>query len=144
MSLHDSYDPENIFVKIVRGDMPSVKIAETEDTLAFMDIFPQTRGHCLVIHKSAPATNILDIETPALQRLTEEVQRIARAVEKSLKPDGIRIVQFNGAPAGQTVFHLHFHIIPMFDGEPMGQHAGGAPADTADLQALADQISEAL
>ncbi|MEL7486169.1 MAG: HIT family protein [Pseudomonadota bacterium] len=138
------YDPENIFAKIIRGDMPATKIAENDDMLAFMDIFPQSRGHCLVIPKTAPATSIFDIDAEALSALIGHVQRIAKAVDAALNPDGVRIAQFNGAPAGQTVFHIHFHIIPTYADEPIGAHAGGEPADPQALEMIAAQIAEHL
>ncbi len=141
MSLNEQYAPDNIFAKIIRGDMPATKIFETDDVLAFMDLFPQSDGHCLVIPKKAEAVNFLDIQASDLAALIVETQRTARAVEKALSPDGLRIVQFNGAPAGQTVFHIHFHIIPIYEGARLGAHAGDGPADTAHLEALAKKIA---
>ena len=144
MSLTTEYDADNIFSKIIQGEIPSVKIAENDNTLAFMDVFPQSDGHCLVIHKKATATNLLDIDDNDLAALVTEVKRVAAAVRDGLKPDGIRIAQFNGAPAGQTVFHLHFHIIPVYDGRSLGAHAGGAPADAALLEETAAKIRAAI
>lgn len=112
MSLHGPYDPDNIFARILRGDMPNVTVWEDDDVLAFMDVFPQSEGHVLVISKTAQARTLLDIAPEALARVTAAVQRIARAVDKALAPDGISVMQFNGAAGGQTVFHLHFHVIP--------------------------------
>src|SRR5690606_39578393 len=91
---------------------PSVKVWEDDDVLAFMDVFPQSEGHVLVVSKTSTARNILEIEPEALARLTAAVQRTARAVEKALKPEGLSLMQFNGDAVGQTVFHLHFHIVP--------------------------------
>jgi len=142
MSLDGAYDANNIFAKIVRGEMPAAKVFEDADTLAFMDVFPQTRGHALVIHKSARARNLLDIEAAPLQTLILTVQRVARAVRAVLAPDGILVSQFNGAPAGQTIYHLHFHIIPRWEGEALGRHAGGVMADPAELAELARRIAE--
>ena len=141
MTLHADYDADNIFAKMVRGDIPCVKVFEDEVALAFMDIFPQTEGHTLVIPKGIEARNFLDMPTDKLGAYMERVQTVARAVEKALKPDGLRVMQFNGAPAGQTVFHLHFHILPVREGEGLGRHASGEPADTATLKALADKIA---
>jgi len=93
-----------------------VKLYETGDVLAFMDVFPQSEGHCLVIHKSATATNLFDVEKEDLATIMDAVQKVAHGVKNALNPDGIRIAQFNGAPAGQTVYHLHFHIIPVYEG----------------------------
>jgi histidine triad (HIT) family protein len=143
MSLEARYDTSNIFAKILRGDLPAVTIFEDDIALAFMDIFPQSRGHALVIPKGSTAVNLLDEDPSMLQALIVRVQRITRAVVKALDPDGVRIAQFNGAPAGQTVFHLHFHIIPVYEGATLAPHAGGK-ADPADLEALAMKIRAAL
>ena len=116
MSLDGVYDPDNIFAKIVRGEAPAAKVCEDDDTLAFMDVFPQARGHCLVIHKTSPARNLLEIEATALQELILSVQRVTRAVRAALEAGRDLVTQFNGAAAGQTVFHLHFHIIPRWRG----------------------------
>jgi histidine triad (HIT) family protein len=138
------YDEANIFAKILRGEMPCVKVHEDDSVLAFMDIFPQSDGHALVIPKRARATALFDASAEELKALIVGVQKIARAVEKALKPDGVRILQFNGAPAGQTVFHLHFHIVPVYEGRPVRPHAGGKPADTEQLKDLARRIAAAL
>jgi len=143
MSLHGKYDPENIFAKILTGDMPSVRVYEDNDVLSFMDVFPQSRGHVLVIPKT-PARNIFDIETPALSALIRQTQKLAKAVDTALAPDGIQIMQFNGAPAGQTVFHLHFHIIPKYAGSNLKPHATGQMADMDTLEEIATQIKAAL
>jgi len=144
MSLDVSYDPDNIFAKIIRGDMSCTKLHETDDILAFMDVFPQSRGHCLVIHKQATATNLFDIDAERLSALTAAVQKIAGAVKHGLKPSGVRIAQFNGEAAGQTVFHLHFHIIPVYEDEALGRHGGGGPADADELESTAAKIRAAL
>lgn len=144
MSLDLPYDSENIFAKIIRGDMPCTKIYETDDILAFMDVFPQTEGHCLVIHKHATATNLIDIRTDDLFPLSTAVQKVTAAVKAGLNPDGIRIAQFNGEAAGQTVFHLHFHIIPIYQGNTPKNHASGGPADTDELENIAKKIRAAL
>ena len=140
MSLDGAYDESNIFARILRGEIPSARVFEDEHVLAFMDAFPQARGHTLVIPKHAQARNLLEIEPEPLQQLILGVQRVAKAVRAALTPDGIVITQFNGQPAGQTVYHLHFHIIPRWDGQPMGRHGGGQ-ADPAELATLAGQIA---
>ena len=144
MSLRHPYDPDNIFAKILRGEIPSVKVWEDDDVLAFMDVFPQAEGHVLVISKTSQATSLLDIEPEALARVTAAVQRTARAVEKALRPDGFQILQYNGEAGGQTVFHLHFHIVPRWAGRPMKGHGHAPMADTAALRDLADQIAAEL
>ena len=141
MSLEGQYDPDNIFAKIVRGDAPSVKVFEDHDTLAFMDVFPQGRGHVLIVHKRADARNILEMEPDALQAVMATTQRIARAAQAALKPDGLVVAQLNGAEAGQTVYHLHFHVIPRWKGVPMARHASGQMADLGELRALAEAIA---
>jgi len=143
MSLSTAYDPANIFAKIVRGELPAIKVFEDDTALAFLDIFPQSRGHTLVIPKKSAATNLLDEDGETLMALIVRVQRVARAVARALDPEGIRIVQFNGSPAGQTVFHLHFHIIPVFEGARLAPHGGGK-ADPADLEKIAVAIRSAI
>lgn len=143
MSLHGDYDPDNIFAKILRGDMPAVKVYEDEHVLSFMDVFPQAEGHTLVIPKNVTARNFLDLPADKIAPLMDRVQKVAKAVEKGLSPDGIILTQFNGAPAGQTVYHLHFHIIPRKEGEGIGRHASGEMADLDELQVLADKIKAA-
>ncbi|HAL08132.1 MAG TPA: HIT family protein [Brevundimonas sp.] len=144
MSLHGAYDPDNIFAKILRGDMPSVKVWEDDDILAFMDVFPQSEGHVLIVSKTSTARNILEIEPEALAKLTAAVQRTARAVEKALKPEGLSLMQFNGDAGGQTVFHLHFHIVPRWSDRPMKGHGHAPMADAEQLKTLAEKIAAAL
>lgn len=143
MSLSAQYDAKNIFAKILSGDIPSVKVYEDDRTLSFMDVFPQSKGHTLVIPK-VQACNLFDIAPDDLQDLIVKTQTVGRAVRDALKPDGIRIAQFNGEPAGQTVFHIHFHIIPVWGDAPLGKHAGGEMADMNELKALAAQIKAKL
>lgn len=144
MTLKAAYDPNNIFAKIIRGEMPSVKLLETDAILGFMDVFPQSKGHCLVIHKKSEAVNFLDVEPAALAELIDATQKLARAVDAALNPDGLRVLQFSGARAGQTVFHLHFHVLPVYEGVVVAAHASGKPADIAGLEPIAAQIRAAL
>lgn len=137
-----SYDPSNIFAKILRGEIPAHKVYEDDVALVMMDIFPQARGHVLVIPKTA-SRNVLDADPAVLSAVMPLVQKVAKAVQAATKADGIRLAQFNEAPAGQTVFHLHFHIIPAYDGVALGAHGGGK-ADDAELAALAREIAAAL
>ena len=141
MSLDGDYDEDNIFARIVRGEMPAARVFEDHDTLAFMDVFPQSRGHTLVVHKRAPARNLLEMEPEPLQTLILTVQRVTRAVRAALNPDGIMVMQINGEAAGQTVFHLHFHVIPRWEGVPLGRHASGGLADAGELAELARLIA---
>ncbi|MBI1199748.1 MAG: HIT domain-containing protein [Phenylobacterium sp.] len=141
MSLDGTYDDGNIFAKILRGEMPAARVFEDEHVYAFMDVFPQGRGHTLVIPKHSTARNFLDEEPERVAVLFQGVQRVAKAVRAAFNPDGLTIMQFNGAPAGQTVYHLHVHIIPRWEGVPLGRHAGGAMADMDELKDLAEQIA---
>ena len=143
MSLHGDYDPENVFARILRGDMPSVKVWEDDHVLAFMDVFPQSEGHVLIIAKQSQARNLLEVEPEVLQRLTAALQRTARAVEKALKPEGLAIMQFNGDAGGQTVFHLHFHVVPRYIGVALRPHTGKM-ADGALLAGQAEKLKAAL
>ncbi len=144
MSLHAPYDPDNIFAKILRGDIPSVTVWEDDHVLAFMDVFPQSEGHVLVISKTSTARTLLDMESEVLARLTVAVQRTARAVEKALRPEGFQIMQLNGEAGGQTVFHLHFHIVPRWADRPMKGHGHAPMAEAAALRVLADRIAAEL
>jgi histidine triad (HIT) family protein len=143
MSLDGAYDRDNIFAKILRGEMPAAKVYEDDEVLAFMDVFPQSRGHTLVVPK-ADVRNLLDVDAATLQALIVRVQKVARAVRDALQPDGLTVMQFNGAAGGQTVFHLHFHIIPRADGESMGRHGDGGIPDMGELQQLAAEIRSRL
>lgn len=144
MSLHGPYDSDNVFAKILRGEIPSVKVWEDDRVLVFMDAFPQSKGHCLIISKTSTARNLLEIEADELATLTAAAQRTAKAVVKALNPDGFSLMQLNGAAGGQTVYHLHFHIIPRWDDQDLKAHAQGGMADAAELKALAEQIAAAL
>ena len=137
-----SYDPSNIFGKILRGEIPAHKVYEDDTALVMMDIFPQSRGHVLVVPK-APSRNLLDADPSVLSAVMPLVQRVARAVKTTTGADGVRVAQFNEALAGQTVFHLHFHVIPIYEGVPLGAHGGGK-ADDAELAQLAKDIAAAL
>jgi histidine triad (HIT) family protein len=143
MSLLGVYDSSNIFAKIIRGEASAVRIFEDAHILAFMDLFPQSRGHALVISKTAKARNLLDVSEEELSRVMAGVRRLARGVHHALAPEGVLVTQFNGEAAGQTVFHLHVHVIPRYAATDLKPHAQG-PADLEDLKHLADQIRNAL
>ena len=137
-----NYDDSNIFAKVLRGEIPSIKVFEDDTLLVMMDIFPQSRGHTLVIPK-APSRNLLDADPAVLAGVAQALPRFARAVKDAMSADGVRLVQYNEAPAGQTVFHLHFHLIPVYEGVELGRHGGGE-ADYDDLRAQAAAIAKAL
>jgi histidine triad (HIT) family protein len=113
-----NYDPNNIFAKILRGELPCHKVYEDERALAFLDIMPRAPGHTLVLPK-APARNLLDVEAADLAHVMQVAQKIARASLKAFGADGITIQQFNESAGGQVVFHLHVHVSPRKAGEPM-------------------------
>jgi histidine triad (HIT) family protein len=141
MSLDGAYDDANIFAKILRGEAPSAKVFEDDHVFAFMDVFPQSRGHTLVISKECRARNLLEVEPEPLEHLILGVQRVARAVRAALQPDGITIMQSNGAASNQTVFHLHVHIIPRWTGTALRAHGEGGMADFGELTTLAKSIA---
>ncbi|VAW20929.1 Bis(5'-nucleosyl)-tetraphosphatase (asymmetrical) [hydrothermal vent metagenome] len=133
-----TYQDDNIFAQILSGKIPSVKLFENDDCLAILDAFPQSKGHSLLIPKS-PSRNLLDADPGQLATILPEVQKLALATKSALKADGIKIAQFNETAAGQTVFHLHFHIIPAFDGVEIGQHASQM-VPTEELNEIAEKI----
>jgi histidine triad (HIT) family protein len=113
-----SYDPNNIFAKILRGELPSYKVYEDDKTVAFLDIMPRAPGHTLVLPK-APARNLLDIEADDLAHVMKVAQKIAKASMQVFGAQGVTVQQFNEGAGGQVVFHLHVHVIPRQDGVPM-------------------------
>ncbi len=137
-----SYDADNIFAKILRGDIPSYKVYEDDDTLAFMDVMPQSDGHTLILPKT-PARNILDVDPDVLAKVVKVTQKIAKAAIKAFEADGAVVMQYNEAPAGQTVFHLHFHVVPRYIGTPLRPHTGKM-ADGALLASQAEKLKAAL
>ncbi len=141
MSLDGDYDEDNVFAKIIRGDLPAAKVYEDAHVLAFMDVLPQSKGHTLVVSKKSRARNLLDVDSDILSHVILDVQRVAKAIRAALKPDGIVLTQFNGADAGQTVFHLHFHLIPRYAGQPLRAHGEGGMANPAELAEIARQIA---
>ena len=143
MSLHGEYDPQNIFAQIIRGEAPCYKLYEDDDVLAFLDLFPQSYGHTLVIPKRAAARNILDIDADELCKLMRVTQRLTRVLVDELQPEGVQVAQFNGSPAGQTVFHIHMHIVPRFAGQGLGVHAS-SKADPGELEQLQARLVQRL
>ena len=137
-----AYDPQNIFAKILRGEIPAHVVHEDAGTLAFMDVMPQAEGHTLVIPK-APCRGLLDADPAALAALMASVQTVARAVRTAFSADGLTLFQFNEAAGGQTVFHLHVHVIPRREGVALKRHEGGM-AEDAVLAGHAARIRAAL
>ena len=137
-----AYDDQNIFAKILRGEIPSHKVYEDDHAIAIMDAMPQGKGHTLVIPKG-PSRNLLDIGAHDLQNVIVAVQRLARAVMKAFDAPGVLIMQFNEPAGGQTVFHTHFHVIPRFDGVALQPHSSKM-ADPGELADQADRIEAAL
>jgi histidine triad (HIT) family protein len=131
-----AYDPDNIFAKILRGEMPAVTVYEDDDTLAIMDVMPQSPGHTLVIPKQA-AADLFDLELESGTAVLRTTKRLAAAVQTAFKADGIMLNQFNGPAAGQTVFHFHLHIVPRYDGVPLRQHTG----DMENMEVLKEQAA---
>lgn len=136
-----TYDSNNIFAKILRGEIPCIKVYEDDQTLAFMDIMPQAPGHTLVIPKEEAVT-LHDLSDDGAANLIKQVKRIADAVKQGMQADGITLFQLNGEAAGQTVPHIHFHILP---GSILAARAhASTPADQASLEAAAEKIRAAL
>jgi histidine triad (HIT) family protein len=136
------YDQSNVFAKILRGEIPAFKVYEDARALAFMDAMPQSDGHTLVIPK-VEARNFFDIAPDALADLIQATQYVARGVQEAFEPDGMRIIQFNEPAAGQTVFHIHFHIVPCYEGASLRGH-GRDWADKAVLAQQAEKVRAAL
>jgi histidine triad (HIT) family protein len=137
-----AYDDTNIFAKILRGEIPSQKVYEDEAVVAFMDVMPQGQGHTLVVPK-APSRNLLDADPAMFGPLFAVVQKIAEAVKKAFSADGVTIQQFNEAAAGQSVYHLHVHVLPRFEGVPLKPHTGAMEKPEV-LAANAEKIRAAL
>lgn len=137
-----SYDDSNIFAKILRGEIPAHKVYEDDDVLAFMDVMPQAPGHLLVVPKT-PSRNLLDADPAVLSRTIPIVQKLANAAREAFNADGVFVAQFNEPAAGQTVYHLHFHVIPRREGEPLKPHSGKME-DGEVLKAHAERVKAAL
>jgi histidine triad (HIT) family protein len=124
-----AYDDQNIFAKILRGEADAFRVFENDECLAFLDVMPQSDGHTLVLPK-APVQNIFELDERSASALILTVQHITHGVQTAFEPQGIRLMQLNGAAAGQTVFHLHVHIIPCYEGQGLQRHSEDmAPAD---------------
>jgi histidine triad (HIT) family protein len=136
------YDPNNIFAKILHGEIPCVKVYEDAKTLAFMDVMPESDGHVLVIPKEG-AENILDLSPEGMAAMMTTTQKMAKAIDKALSPDGILLKQYNRAAAGQSIFHVHFHIVPRWEDMPMAPH-GKVMVEASRLEPIAARIRSAL
>ena len=137
-----AYDSDNVFAKMLRGEIPAIKVYEDDDTLAFMDIMPQAEGHTLVIPKVAAET-IFDLSDETTAAWMRTVRKVSAAVKKAFDAPGIVLFQLNGKGAGQTVPHVHFHIIPGSIADLRKPH-GSQMADSEKLLAQAEQIKAAL
>lgn len=136
-----TYDDQNIFARILRGELPAIKVYEDDQVLAFMDIMPQAEGHTLVVPKT-PAITLLDLPPEDAAYTIQIVQKVAKAIEKGLGVDGIVLMQLSGAAAGQTVPHVHFHLVPT-SLHNLGKHAAQM-GDQEKIKALAEKIKAAL
>lgn len=136
-----AYDPDNIFAKLLRGEIPSARVYEDKQTLAFMDIMPRADGHLLVIPKT-PCRNVLDASPEQLAAVIQTVQKLSAAVLKAFSADGVTVQQFNEAAGGQEVFHLHFHVLPRHEGDKI--RPPGTMGDRDVIEAQAAQIRAAI
>ena len=140
--MNPTYDPDNIFAKILRGEAPCVRIYEDDVSLAFMDVMPRADGHTLVIPK-APARTLFDLDPKVLARFMLPVQKVGRAVMTGMKAEGLKLEQYNEPASGQQVFHLHFHLLPCWTGVAIRPPNG--PFQSAEkLKPFADRIIAAL
>ncbi|MEY8841099.1 HIT family protein [Cribrihabitans sp. XS_ASV171] len=135
------YDPDNIFARILRGEIPSTRVYEDEETLVFMDIMPRVDGHLLVIPKT-PCRNLLDASPAQLSAVIATTQKMANAVMKAFDAQGVTVQQFNEAAGGQEVFHLHFHVLPRHEG--VKTRPPGQMGDMEAIAAHAEKIRAAL
>lgn len=137
-----AYDENNVFAKILREEIPAHKVLEDDDVIVFMDVMPQAPGHTLVVPK-APSRNVLDADPAVLAKLLPVVQRVARAVKEAFAAEGVSVFQYNEPAGGQSVFHLHIHVVPRHEGVPLKPHSG-TMEDGAVLAANAEKVRKAL
>ena len=137
-----AYDDDNIFAKILRNEAPAFRVYEDEHCVAILDMMPQADGHTLMLPRVA-AENLFDLPREAAGHMINTTQRVARGVQSAFEPDGLRLMQFNGPVAGQTVFHFHMHIVPCYSGQEMRGHGRGM-ADEAILSDHAERLRAAL
>ena len=137
-----AYDNTNIFAGILRGEIPAIRVYEDDQTFAMLDIMPQSIGHTLILPKS-PAENIFDIDPDSAASVIRTTRLVARAIRAAFEPEGMLLQQFNGAAAGQTVFHFHMHIVPRYEDQPLRGHNRDM-VNSAVLEQHAEQIRKAL
>jgi histidine triad (HIT) family protein len=138
----ETYDDQNIFAKILRGEIPSHRVYEDDHVVAFMDVMPQGKGHALVVPRR-PSRNLLDADPATLGPLVRAVQLVSQAAMRAFDANGVTVIQFNEPVAGQSVFHLHFHVIPRFDGVPLKPHSGKME-EQAVLAEYAEKLRKAI
>jgi histidine triad (HIT) family protein len=136
------YDDQNVFAKILRGEMPAHKVYEDEHTLAILDIMPRGDGHALVLPK-APSRNLFDIAPDDLARLMATVRKVARAAKEAFAADGVTVQQFNESAGGQVIFHTHVHVLPRFEGVALRPHTGEMEKEEV-LKANAEKLRRTL
>ncbi|GAA0333265.1 HIT family protein [Sphingomonas oligophenolica] len=139
MSLYGDYDRDNVFAKILRGEISCHRVYENEEVLAFLDAFPQAPGHTLIIPKKGQARNLLELDDRAISPLFLCAKRLMNVIVTELQPVGVQLLQFNGGDGGQSVFHIHVHLVPRWTGQALGLH-GQTPGDAKDLAAMADRL----
>jgi histidine triad (HIT) family protein len=139
MSLIGTYDTQNVFARIIRGELPCYRIYEDDGVLAFLDMFPQSVGHTLVVPKLGEARNLLELDDAVIAVVFAAAKKVMKLLVEELKPDGVQLMQFNGGVGGQSVFHVHVHLVPRWPGQALGLH-GQQPGDPAELQRLADRL----
>jgi histidine triad (HIT) family protein len=134
-------DPDCLFCKIVAGEIPATIVASDERTVTFMDISPATRGHALVVPR-AHARDLLEIDSADLAAVAQAAQRLARTAKATLGADGINLINSSGAPAWQTVFHFHVHVIPRYEDDPLRLPWTPEPGDMEQIRATGEQLKE--
>jgi histidine triad (HIT) family protein len=137
-----TYDPNNIFAKILRGEIPCHKVYEDADAIVFMDVMPQSPGHALIVPKAA-SRNLFDADPAVLSKLAPLVQKVAVAAKAAFNADGISVIQYNEPAGGQSVFHLHYHVVPRYEGLALKPHSGKME-DAAVLATNAEKLKAAL
>jgi len=139
MSLYGAYDTDNVFARILRGELPCHKVYEDDQVLAFLDAFPQAPGHTLIIPRQGHARNLLELDEAIIPPLFRCAKHLMSVIVAELNPVGVQLLQFNGGDGGQSVFHVHVHLIPRWAGQPLGLH-GQVAGDLKELAAIAERL----